>query len=200
MTNCDSKLNKASSKGYPRICVNGKRMLLHVYVWESVNGPKPKGYHIHHKDENKGNPDISNLELLLTSHHKKIHQGWVRDSSGVFIAKPCRGCEKVLPLDQFYDIKTRNGKSSLCKICHNEFMGTLLNSEEGKIHNKAYLHERYRQKKIKSGGLKRKIYIKINNEIDTLSSWAIRLGISHTTFLRQYHKGLYERMPADYVP
>lgn len=47
-------------------------VLLHRHVWEKHFGPIPKGYHIHHKDGNKLNNDISNLECLSASdHHKK---------------------------------------------------------------------------------------------------------------------------------
>ena len=38
---------------------------LHVYVWEYYNGSEvPKGYHVHHKDFNKGNNEIENLVLM----------------------------------------------------------------------------------------------------------------------------------------
>ena len=48
-------------------------MRAHVYVWISHNGEVPKGYHVHHKDENKANNDISNLELLSTEEHLSLH-------------------------------------------------------------------------------------------------------------------------------
>ena len=47
---------------------------LHHLVWEKYYGKKvPKGYHIHHKDENKTNNDINNLELMTASDHMKLH-------------------------------------------------------------------------------------------------------------------------------
>lgn len=48
-------------------------MRLHVYVWQKYNGEVPKGYHVHHKDENKDNNDISNLELLKAYDHLSHH-------------------------------------------------------------------------------------------------------------------------------
>lgn len=48
-------------------------MRAHVYVWISHNGEIPKGYQVHHKDENKANNDISNLELLSTEDHLSFH-------------------------------------------------------------------------------------------------------------------------------
>lgn len=46
---------------------------LHRVVWEYYNGTIPKGYHVHHKDFNKGNNDISNLQLMSSDEHKKLH-------------------------------------------------------------------------------------------------------------------------------
>ena len=34
---------------------------LHIYIWEYYNGLVPEGCHIHHKDFNKFNNDISNF-------------------------------------------------------------------------------------------------------------------------------------------
>lgn len=53
--------------------IGGKRQRLHRYVWEYYNGKIPKGYDVHHKDHNKDNNDIDNLELLLIEEHKKRH-------------------------------------------------------------------------------------------------------------------------------
>lgn len=50
---------------------NGKR--LHRVVWEYHNGAIPKGYHVHHKDGNRHNNDISNLELLKAHDHESMH-------------------------------------------------------------------------------------------------------------------------------
>lgn len=55
---------------------DGKRktIRLHRVVYEFYSGKEiPKGYHIHHKDENKDNNDFSNLALVSQSEHAKIH-------------------------------------------------------------------------------------------------------------------------------
>ena len=50
------------------------RTRLHIYVWEYYNNCKvPKGFDIHHKDMNKDNNDISNLECISRSRHNKLH-------------------------------------------------------------------------------------------------------------------------------
>lgn len=47
---------------------------LHTDIWEYYNGREvPKGYHIHHKDGNALNNDISNLECIPSREHLKIH-------------------------------------------------------------------------------------------------------------------------------
>jgi hypothetical protein len=51
---------------------NGKR--LHRVVWEYHNGEIPKGYHVHHKDGNRHNNNISNLELMKAHEHESMHQ------------------------------------------------------------------------------------------------------------------------------
>lgn len=70
----DGKLiNYSSGTGYPTIWVDGKNVLLHRYVWEQNYGKIPEGYEIHHKDHDKTNWDIENLELLIAEEHHRKH-------------------------------------------------------------------------------------------------------------------------------
>lgn len=46
---------------------------LHRMVWESIHGPVPDGYHVHHKDGNRANNQPDNLELLEGSEHLSLH-------------------------------------------------------------------------------------------------------------------------------
>ncbi len=50
-----------------------RRKRLHVYMWETENGAIPKGYSIHHVDEDKSNNSIDNLRLMTTRSHTKHH-------------------------------------------------------------------------------------------------------------------------------
>jgi len=52
--------------------VRGSRRL-HRKVWEYFNGLIPKGMHIHHKDGNRFNNQIENLELLDSKTHLSNH-------------------------------------------------------------------------------------------------------------------------------
>lgn len=46
---------------------------LHRYVWELANGKIPNGMDVHHKNHDRTNNSLSNLELLKRSEHKKHH-------------------------------------------------------------------------------------------------------------------------------
>lgn len=53
---------------------------LHVYVWEYHKGKIPPGYEVHHKDFDKNNNDISNLQLLTKSEHTRLHgKSWTKE-------------------------------------------------------------------------------------------------------------------------
>ncbi len=62
----DLKTGYWISTDYPRIRA-------HRWVWNNIHGKIPKGYHIHHKDENKSNNNIINLELIECSRHYRHH-------------------------------------------------------------------------------------------------------------------------------
>jgi len=64
--NLDKKTGYWLSTDYPRIRA-------HCWVWVNYHGTIPKGYHIHHKDEDKSNNSIENLALLSPSAHVTLH-------------------------------------------------------------------------------------------------------------------------------
>lgn len=50
------------------------RKRLHVYIYETETGQTVKrGYHVHHKDGDKLNNDISNLEMIDKKAHEQYH-------------------------------------------------------------------------------------------------------------------------------
>lgn len=70
-----------TSKGYvviykpdhPRANKNG-RVLEHIVVWEQHNNKSvPKGYIIHHINENKSDNRIGNLQLMTAKEHRIYH-------------------------------------------------------------------------------------------------------------------------------
>ena len=48
-------------------------ILLHRAVWEFYNGEIPEGYQIHHKDEDRYNNEIDNLECIEGVEHARQH-------------------------------------------------------------------------------------------------------------------------------
>ncbi len=68
----------SDTKGYYR-AINNFKCLMHRYVWEYYNGKIPSGYEIHHIDFDRSNNDISNLQLVSRSEHRKIHADLLTD-------------------------------------------------------------------------------------------------------------------------
>lgn len=68
---------KLEKSGYYRQTTNWNSpknsVRLHQAVWEFYNGPIPQGYYIHHKDGNRANNDILNLELVTPKQHALRH-------------------------------------------------------------------------------------------------------------------------------
>jgi len=128
-------------KGYPTIWINNKSIKLHVYIWEKENGEKPKGMQLHHKDFNKKNYDIENLELVNQSDHFKIHAGWKREN-GEWTKKPCKDCKKLLPLNNFYQRKGLT-PSNHCIEC-SKILFKERNTEEYKAKRKIYVKNYYK--------------------------------------------------------
>lgn len=46
---------------------------LHQEVWKATHGPIPDGFHIHHRDHNPLNNDLSNLECISALEHHHHH-------------------------------------------------------------------------------------------------------------------------------
>lgn len=50
---------------------NGRR--LHRTVWEHFYGAIPEGYDIHHKDKDRANNQVWNLEMMSDAEHSRLH-------------------------------------------------------------------------------------------------------------------------------
>ena len=59
---------------YPAIWLNGRNCHVHRLQWIKYHGEIPKDCVVHHKDENKLNWDIDNLELLSRKDHIFQHK------------------------------------------------------------------------------------------------------------------------------
>lgn len=67
-------LGDTMNKYYPTIYVNKKQWRTHRYVMENYIGRKLLSSElVHHKDDNRNNNRIENLEIVSRSEHMKIH-------------------------------------------------------------------------------------------------------------------------------
>ena len=58
---------------YTKVKINGRTLLAHRHAWEQAHGPIPAGYVVHHRDEDRFNNDLANLELLTHQEHSAHH-------------------------------------------------------------------------------------------------------------------------------
>ena len=143
---------KLDAKGYPFFYANRKLIYLHILIWERANGKIPPNCDIHHKDGNKLNYSLDNLELLSKSDHKRLHAGWVRQNEE-WIAKPCGKCKRVLPLSNFVISKRRHIVSGRCRNCRHkdEHKRRKAFSPEKKAEFLKRKRESYRKHKLRIG-------------------------------------------------
>jgi hypothetical protein len=55
------------------ISTQSPKIRAHQWVWKHHHSLIPNGYHIHHRNENKSDNRIENLELIEASRHLSIH-------------------------------------------------------------------------------------------------------------------------------
>lgn len=94
-------INFSSGTGYPTIWDGKQNKLLHRYIWEKYNGEIPEGYQIHHKDKNRKNYDLDNLELVdVRDHHRKhaLENNLGKSNKGKPKNHASGFCEKPVPI------------------------------------------------------------------------------------------------------
>jgi hypothetical protein len=72
---------------YPAVYINGKSCHVHRLQWIKHYGEIPRGCVVHHKDENKLNWDIDNLELLSRKDHILQHKDVVHRKGVPIVAE-----------------------------------------------------------------------------------------------------------------
>lgn len=124
--------NTDNGDGYKTVTLrNGKETkhpFVHRLVYETFVGAIPKGYEVNHKDEDRGNNVLSNLELLTHwenvnygSHNQRISQGlrkW-RNARGRAVLQYTTDGVLVRKWDSMAEAH-ENGfhKSGICDCCN----------------------------------------------------------------------------------
>jgi hypothetical protein len=126
------KFYKDLQNGY-WISTDCPKIRAHRWVWIKTHGVIPKGYHIHHINEDRSDNRIENLELIEKSRHIKHH--W--DKHPEWRKKAQLHAEKIRPLTKEWH-KSAEGRSwhkangilawikkkerkGMCKICGTKF-------------------------------------------------------------------------------
>lgn len=72
---------------YAKRKIQGVTLSTHRVVWEEAHGPIPSGMQVHHKDHDRFNNRLDNLEVLTTEEHGLRHSKYPR-------VKNCEVCGK----------------------------------------------------------------------------------------------------------
>ena len=101
---------KANKHGY---------VLMHRVVMENHLGRLLEpGEVIHHKDHNKHNNDISNLELMDSKAHNRMHSS----TGKTMVTLACANCGKEFQREKRFVGKYRNQKNYFCsRKCNGEY-------------------------------------------------------------------------------
>ena len=112
---------------YKKIFYQGKYYSFHRWIWEKHYGKIPSGYEIHHKNGDKLDNRIVNLECLTRGDHVKKHNKFIL-KDGVWF-KLCRGCDLYQEFELCFS-KDGNKRRSRCRKCRtkeNKIYRLLLN-------------------------------------------------------------------------
>lgn len=97
-------------KGY--LCIGHEPC--HRIIWEQDIGPIPQGFHIHHKDGNKFNNLIQNLECISHAEHMRLHRLEQRNDLS------CRMSKNSEKLHEWH--RSEEGRKSLKEKARKEFI------------------------------------------------------------------------------
>lgn len=120
---------------------------LHRLIYETFYGKIPEGCVIHHKDGNKLNNCVNNLQLLAESEHNKLHHINQNISEEHKI-----NLSKSLTITGIYRVKVEN-----CKKCKNGVVYRYSYVENGKVKSITSVDISKLEQKVKERGFTWKI-------------------------------------------
>ena len=110
--------------------------LIHRAVWQYNNGIIPEGYIIHHIDGNKSNNDISNLQLMTGTEHRKLHNR-IAKSTRTHVCKICgkqfQTTKSTAFVQKYCSDECRAKaytKKYVCIVCGKEFLSDKFNDRK----------------------------------------------------------------------
>lgn len=110
---------------------------IHVLVAEAFIGEIPKGYHVHHKDGNKQNNVVSNLEIVHPSMHSletvKMNPGFIKGMNSYNRFKKPRHIRQY-DLDNFFIAEYANAQiaSRYTGVCQRNILQVAGKEKYGK--------------------------------------------------------------------
>lgn len=106
-----------NGRGYLRFRLNGKDVKNHRFIYEHVYGPIPNGLCVNHKNHQRDDNRINNLELVTKSQNNQFIQKKQRNTSGVPNISWHSQCQKYVI--QFY-VDKKNKHFGCYKELNNE--------------------------------------------------------------------------------
>lgn len=127
-----------ATNGYPQVKIDGTSKCVHLLMADTFLRFREKHEEVHHKDENKSNCSLSNLEIIKThNEHLKIHYNkFLLHIGGKMIRL------KVEIIDQYGSQR----KFAHIVDIHETTMSNILRGQTG-------ISEEYREKIVKALGL-----------------------------------------------
>jgi hypothetical protein len=81
-----------ASNGYMVAKTGGRMVYQHRIVWASINGPIPYGWQVHHKNKDRADNRIENLECMSQREHLRIHGKEPKQRTEHRVAVTCQLC------------------------------------------------------------------------------------------------------------
>lgn len=156
-------------KPYKHVLHNGTSTGEHRAVWERAHGPIPAGYVVHHKNGNKRDNSLENLELLIHEQHSRHHNDRYART------KACENCGR-----EYEPAPTKRKRS---KSCSQECRNTLIaRSRLGSKNPQSFLTEttiRAIRAAFADGITQKEIILRFELKQQTVSAIILRKAWAH---------------------